>query len=74
MFLLAGVTGLSGAEAAEAAGNATEPALPTGHVESHEEGHDEGHAHAHHGVEGQGLSVLWVIPVSYTHLTLPTKA
>lgn len=65
MFLLAGATGLSGAEAAEAAGNATEPALPSGHAESHEEGHDghdEGHAHAHHGVEGQGLSVLWVIP------------
>ena len=45
----------------EAAGNATESALLPGHAEPHSETHGEDHAH-HHGVEGQGLSVLWVIP------------
>ena len=61
MFLLAGTTGLSGADVSEAAGNATESALLPGHAEPHSEPHGEDHAH-HHGVEGQGLSVLWVIP------------
>jgi len=61
MFLLAGTTGLSGADVSEAAGNATESALLPGHAEPHSETHGEDHAH-HHGVEGQGLSVLWVIP------------
>ena len=61
MFLLAGTTGLSGADVSEAAGNATESALVPGHAEPHSETHGEDHAH-HHGVEGQGLSVLWVIP------------
>ena len=61
MFLLAGKTGLSGADVSEAAGNATESALLPGHAEPHSEPHGEDHAH-HHGVEGQGLSVLWVIP------------
>ena len=61
MFLLAGTTGLSGADVSEAAGNTTESALLPGHAEPHSETHGEGHAH-HHGVEGQGLSVLWVIP------------
>ena len=61
MFLLAGTTGLSGADVSEAAGNTTESALLPGHAEPHSETHGEDHAH-HHGVEGQGLSVLWVIP------------
>ena len=61
MFLLAGTTGLSGADVSEAAGNATESALLPGHAEPHSEPHGEDHGH-HHGVEGQGLSVLWVIP------------
>ena len=61
MFLLAGTTGLSGADVSEVAGNATESALLPGHAEPHSETHGEDHAH-HHGVEGQGLSVLWVIP------------
>lgn len=61
MFLLAGTTGLSGADVSESAGNATESALLPGHAEPHSETHGEDHAH-HHGVEGQGLSVLWVIP------------
>jgi len=61
MFLLAGTTGLSGADVSEAAENATESALLPGHAEPHSETHGEDHAH-HHGVEGQGLSVLWVIP------------
>lgn len=54
MFLLAGTTGLSGADVSESA-------LLPGHAEPHSETHGEDHAH-HHGVEGQGLSVLWVIP------------
>ena len=61
MFLLAGTTGLSGADVSEAAGNATESALLPGHAEPHSETHGEDHAH-HHGVDGQGLTVLWVIP------------
>ena len=61
MFLLAGTTGLSGADVSEAPGNTTESALLPGHAEPHSETHGEDHAH-HHGVEGQGLSVLWVIP------------
>lgn len=61
MFLLAGTTGLSGADVSEAAGNTTESALVPGHAEPHSETHGEDHTH-HHGVEGQGLSVLWVIP------------
>ena len=61
MFLLAGTTGLSGADVSEAAGNATESALLPGHAEPHSEPHGEDHAH-HHGVDGQGLTVLWVIP------------
>ena len=61
MFLLAGTTGLSGADVSEVAGNATESALLPGHAEPHSETHGEDHAH-HHGVEGQSLSVLWVIP------------
>jgi Na+/H+ antiporter NhaD/arsenite permease-like protein len=61
MFLLAGTTELSGADVSEAAGNSTESALLPGHAEPHSEPHGEDHAH-HHGVEGQGLTVLWVIP------------
>ena len=56
-LLLAGATGLNGADLSEGAGNATESVSLPGHAEPH----DEDHAH-HHGVEGQGLSVLWVIP------------
>ena len=56
-LLLAGATGLSGEDLPKDVGNVTESVSLPGHAEPH----DEDHAH-HHGVEGQGLSVLWVIP------------
>lgn len=65
MFLLAGATGVSATEPVD---NATIPALPSGQSEGSGTGqeahapHAEDHAHTHHGVEGKGLSVLWVLP------------
>ena len=56
-LLLAGATGLSGEDLPKDVGNVTESVSLPGHAEPH----GEDHAH-HHGVEGQGLSVLWVIP------------
>ncbi len=65
MFLLAGATGVSATEPVD---HAAIPALPSGQTEGSGTGqeahapHTEDHAHTHHGVEGKGLSVLWVLP------------
>ena len=65
MFLLAGATGVSATEPVD---HAAIPALPSGQTEGSGTGqeahapHAEDHAHTHHGVEGKGLSVLWVLP------------